>query len=87
MATKNAKNSSKNKKQPETKMILVVKFTSLCKEKEQKYLGQTPLMKWNPLKPKSIILVIGNIVKDKFLSLHWNLASFFLSLSSYKKKD
>jgi hypothetical protein len=46
-----------------------------------KYLGQTPLMKWNPLKTKSIILVIGNIIKDKFLSLHRNLASFYLSLS------
>jgi hypothetical protein len=52
-----------------------------------KYLGQTPLMKWNPLKTKSIILVIRNIIKDKFLSTPESskLLSLSLSLSSHKK--
>jgi hypothetical protein len=54
-----------------------------------KYLGQTPLMKWNPLKTKSIILVIRNIIKDKFLSTPESSKllslSLSLSLSSHKK--
>jgi hypothetical protein len=53
-----------------------------------KYLGQTPLMKWNPLKTKSIILVIRNIIKDKFLSTpeSGKLLSLSLSLSPLIKK-
>jgi hypothetical protein len=51
-----------------------------------KYLGQTPLMKWNPLKTKSIILVIRNIIKDKFLSTPESSKLLSLSLSPLIKK-
>ena len=82
---KKIKNNSKNQNQTEAKMIHLVRSTSLCKEKEKKYLDQTPLMKRNLLTLKSTILVVRIVVNDEFIFLCWNPTS--PSLFSIKKEQ
>jgi hypothetical protein len=76
IGSKNPRNHTKTRNQPETKKIDELKYIFLGNLKVKKHLSEPSLTKWNLLTLRSTILFARISVNDDFLSLTLKCSDF-----------